>query len=65
MELRQLKKGTYFRTINSKGIVSRETYLKGDYDASERKYLCEKASDVWGFGKYFKGDKEVTTEFEF
>lgn len=35
-ELRQLPKGTYFRTLDKNGKMSRETYTKGYYERSEK-----------------------------
>ncbi len=38
-ELRQLPKGTYFRTLDKNGKISRETYTKGCYERSEKKFV--------------------------
>ena len=37
--LKQLKKGDYFRTLDKKGKQSKETYIKGEFDRSEKKGL--------------------------
>lgn len=62
-ELRQLPKGVYFRTIGKNGKMSRETYTKGYYDHSEKKFVCDKHSDIWGNGRALKGTTKVTTDF--
>ncbi len=40
-ELRQLPKGTFFRTLNGK-----EIYTKDYYDKQSKKFSCTKHSDV-------------------
>lgn len=62
-ELRQLPKGAYFRTLDKNGKMSKETYTKGYYDYSSKKYECDKHSDVWGNGRALKGTQKVTTDF--
>ena len=62
-ELRQLPMGTYFRTLDKNGKMSRETYTKGYYERSEKKFVCAKHSDVWGDGRALKGTSKVTTDF--
>lgn len=62
-ELRQLPINTYFRVVDSKGKMSRETYTKGRYDHSEKKFECAKHSDIWGNGRALKGTQRVTTDF--
>ena len=62
-ELRQLPKDTYFRTIDKNGKMSRETYTKGCYIPSEKKFECAKHSDIWGNGRWLKGTTKVTTDF--
>lgn len=62
-ELKQLPEGTYFRTLNKNNKMSKETYTRGYYDRAEKKYICEKQSDVWGSGRAFKGNTKVTTDF--
>ena len=59
-ELRQLPKGTHFRTLKGS-----ETYIKGSYDRTYKDYDCTKCSDVWGYGKNFKGTTKVRTDFEY
>ena len=64
-ELRQLPKGTYFRTIDKNGKVSKETYTKDYYDSSSKSFCAVKHSDVWGNGRLIKGTKKVTTDFTY
>lgn len=62
-ELRQLPKDTYFRTVDKNGKMSKETYTKGFYDRTEKKFECAKHSDIWGNGRALKGTTKVTTDF--
>lgn len=59
-ELRQLPKGTFFRTLKGK-----ETYTKGFYDKGSKTYSCTKGSDVWGSERWIKGTTKVRTDFEY
>lgn len=62
-ELRQLPKGSYFRTIDKSGKVSKETYTNACYDHSTKRYDCLKHSDIFGNGRSMKGTQKVTTDF--
>ena len=62
-ELRQLPKGTYFRTLDKNGKMSKETYTKNYYERGEKKFQCDKHSDIWGNGRMIKGTQKVTTDF--
>lgn len=62
-ELRQLPADTYFRIVGKDGKMGKETYTKGYYDHSEKKYECAKHSDIWGNGRALKGTTKVTTDF--
>ena len=64
-ELRQLPPNTYFRTVDKNGKMSRETYTKGYYDRTEKKFECAKHSDIWGNGRALKGTTKVTTDFTY
>ena len=64
-ELRQLPKGTYFRTVDKNGKMGRETYTKGAYDYAEEKFDCAKHSDIWGNGRALKGTTKVSTNFTY
>jgi len=59
-ELKELPKGTFFRTLKGK-----ETYRKGFYDRSSKTYSCSKGSDVWGSERFIKGTTKVRTDFEY
>lgn len=63
MLLKDLKKGEYFRMVSPSGLLSRETYIKGEYDRSEKKYLCARCSDVYGSGRYMRSNQEISSEF--
>lgn len=65
--LRELPANTYFRTVNSKGTVSKKTYLKqkNSYDRSVGKYVVTECDDAWGSGKELKPSQKVTTAFEY
>lgn len=57
-ELRQLPKGTFFRTLKGK-----ETYTKGFYDSYSKSYSCSKHSDICGSERFLKGTTKVRTDF--
>ena len=62
-ELRQLPANTYFRIVGKDGKMGKETYTKGYYVPSDKKYECAKHSDIWGNGRALKGTTKVTTDF--
>lgn len=62
MQLKDLKKGELFRVMKS-GKQGKKTYIKGDFDRSEKKYLCTDYEDAGSEGKYLKATQEITTEF--
>lgn len=64
MELREIKKGEFFRIV-TKGKQGKKTFIKGDFDRSEKKFLCTDYEDAGGAGRYFKAGQEITTEFNF
>lgn len=41
-----------------------QVYVRKEYDRSERKYWCQKWSDI-SDGRYLDGNKEVFTDFYF
>ena len=59
-ELRELPKGSYFRTLKGK-----ETYKKNFYDRESKSYSCIKGSDVWGSERWLKGTTKVRTDFDY
>ena len=63
MILAKLKKGEYFRMVSPSGLLSREVYIKGEYDFSQRRYLCVRCSDVYGTGRYLRSNQVISTEF--
>lgn len=65
MTLKEIKKGDFFRTIDRNGKEGKKTYIKGDFDRSEGKYLCTDFHDAGSEGRYFKGSQAITTAFEF
>ena len=62
-ELRQLPKGTYFRTIDKNGKMSKATYTKGFYDRFDKKFVCDKHSGFIGDSRSLRGTALVTTDF--
>lgn len=58
--VKSLQKGDFFKLKPN----SREVYIRGDYDRSERKYDCDVFSDI-SKNRYFKGEKQVFIAFEF
>lgn len=58
--VKSLKKGDFFKLKSN----SREVYIRGDYDRSERKYDCGAFSDI-SKNRYFPGEKQVFIAFEF
>lgn len=59
-ELRQLPKGSFFRTLKGK-----EIYIKGFYDRTYKTYSCSKHSDVWGSERWIKGTTKVRTDYDY
>ena len=64
MTIKNLKKGEFFTLKAIENPTENQVWVKGDYDRTERKYVCYKFSDVCAC-RLFKGDKEVHTEFTF
>ena len=58
--VKSLKKGDFFKLKPN----SREVYIRGDYDRSERKYDCGVFSDI-SRNRYFPAKKLVYVDFEF
>jgi len=63
--IRALKQGEYFRMINGDGSEMKQTYIRGDFDKSALRYVCNSVDDVWGNGREFKGDKVVSIGFTY
>lgn len=64
MTIKALKKGEYFTIKAIDEPKESQVYVRGEYDRTEKKYWCEKFSDI-SSGRWFKGDKEVFTDFTF
>ena len=64
MKIRELKKGEFFTVKQIDNPTDNQVYVRGEYDRSERKYECYKFSDINDY-RYFKGDKEIYTDFTF
>lgn len=64
MKLKDLKRGEYFTLKPIDEPTEKQVYIRGDYDRAERKYECNKFSDV-NYCRYISGDKEVYTDFTF
>lgn len=64
MTIKELKKGEYFTIKPIAEPKESQVYVRGEYDRSEKKYSCYKFSDICA-ERFFKGDKEIYTEFIF
>lgn len=64
MKLKELKKGEYFTIKPLENPKGSQVYIRGEYDRSEKKYDCGRFDDI-SYSRYFKGDREVYTEFTF
>lgn len=64
MKLKQLKKGDYFTLKPIPEPKESQVYVRGEYDRSEKRYLCGKFCDI-SYCKALKGDTEVFVDFVF
>lgn len=64
MKLKDLKRGEYFTIKPIENPTENQVYIRGEYDRSEKKYDCEKFSDI-SYSRMFDGNKEVYTDFTF
>lgn len=64
MMLKDLKKGDYFTVKAIECPTEKQVFIKGDYDRSDKKYECVRFDDINEY-RYFKGTKEVYTDFIF
>lgn len=64
MKVKDMKMGELFTLRQIDNPTDSQVYVRGEYDKSERKYICYKWSDV-NMTRLFKGDKEVFTDFTF
>jgi len=64
IKIKDLKKGEYFTLKQIDEPKESQVYVRGEYDKSERKYECYKWDDV-NNTRFYKGEKEVYTDFTF
>ena len=66
MQVKELKKGDYFtrKSLEEKSAKPSQVYIRGDFDQSEKKYLCQKWDDI-SKSIMLKGDTEVYQDFIF
>lgn len=64
MKLKDLKQGDWFTLKPIEEPTESQVYIRGEYDRTERKYVCGKFSDI-SFSRSLKGDTTVYTEFTF
>jgi hypothetical protein len=62
--VRELKPGEFFTLHAYTDPDAERVYIRGEYDRSERRYICGKFSGI-GAGRYFKPGAEVITGFTF
>ena len=63
--LKELKKGEYFTLREVKEPKESQVYVRGEYDKSQRKFECQRFTDIWGNGKMLKGNTIVYVGFTF
>lgn len=63
-QIKDLKKGEYFTLKDVECPEENIVWVRGDYERSSKKYSCYKFSDI-SRERFFKGDKEVYTDFTF
>ena len=64
MKLKDLKKSEWFTLKPVTEAKENQVYIKGEYNRTERKYLCGKFCDI-SASRLLSGDREVYTEFTF
>ena len=67
-KLKDVKIGEYFTLKDYEStcglVTEKQVYIRGEYDRSEKKYLCGKFIDI-SYSRYLKGDTIVFTDFTF
>lgn len=63
-KLKELKRNDLFTLKEIEHPTESQVYVKGEYDRSEKKYLCWKYSDINAW-RYIKADKLVNVDFYF
>ena len=64
MTLKDLKKGEYFTLKEIDTPKESQIYVKGEYDKSNKTYLCCKFDDM-NTERFYKGSKIVYSGFTF
>ncbi len=64
MTIKELKVGDYFTLKPISEPKESQVYIRGPYDRTESKYECGKFDDI-SVTRYFKGTKEIYTDFIF
>lgn len=64
MTIRELKKGDYFTIKNLEYPSESQVWIRGEYDRSAKTYSAINFSDM-NRERFFKGTKEVFTDFIF
>lgn len=64
MIVKELKPGTFFTLKPLENPKDSQVYVRGAYDRSEKKFECQKFSDISSC-RYLKGTTEVFTDFIF
>ena len=64
MTVKQLKKGEWFTLKPISEPKESQVFVRGDYDRTEKKYVCGKFSDI-SYSRLLKGDTEVYMDFVF
>lgn len=64
MKIRDLRQGDYFTLKQIDEPKESQVWIRGEYDRSTRTYSAINFADV-NRERYFKGNREVHTEFTF
>lgn len=62
--IKELKQGEYFTLKEIEYPKESQVYVRGEYDRSSKTYSCTKWNDTCA-ERFFKGTKNVFTEFTF
>lgn len=61
--LKDVPANEFVRLVDSKGRVSKKTYIKREYDRFDKRYQLDDCSDVCGNGKRCKSNQRVLVGF--
>lgn len=64
-KVKDFRKGDYIRLVDKKGKRGIKTYIRGDYDRELKKYHLVDTSDVFGNGRYVKGNILANDDFDY